>query len=261
MNNDPLIFEQWKYITSKSVPNIIENAYMISNFGRVYSNLRNIFIKPAITNNGYYRVPLHLTNNTCRYYLIHRIVMIEFNYIDNYTDMQVNHKDGDKSYNYENNLEWMTGSENIIHAYKNGLKTQRKGEDCSYSTITNEQAEKIGYLLSLNKYTHKEISNIVNCAVHIVNSISTGTTWKDIFIKYNLKEQQREPRIGFSDNDLIKLCKYFELNKNKYSTNTELFKHALMDLFGIIYTNNMSASLSRIINHKTRQNITNKYNF
>lgn len=41
---DALRFEQWKPISQKSVPGVIPGAYYISDFGRVYSLLRNRFL-------------------------------------------------------------------------------------------------------------------------------------------------------------------------------------------------------------------------
>ena len=111
-----ITFEEWRPITRRSVENIIsEDTYLVSNLGRVYSNLRKRFLTPVITWCGYYRVALRLNNNTTRYFAIHRIVAIEFNYIDNYKDMQVDHGDGDKSNNVIANLSWCTGSEKIVH--------------------------------------------------------------------------------------------------------------------------------------------------
>lgn len=56
-------------------------------------------------------------------YFRHRLVALTFienNYPD--TKIQVNHIDGDKSNNVLSNLEWMTPSENDLHAFKTGLK-------------------------------------------------------------------------------------------------------------------------------------------
>jgi len=58
---------------------------------------------------------------------IHRIVAFTFlnrpeKHLDKpYHDLQVNHKDGIKTNNKENNLEWVTNQENMTHARENGL--------------------------------------------------------------------------------------------------------------------------------------------
>lgn len=46
---DALRFEQWKPISQKSVPGVIPGVYYISDFGRVYSLIRNNFLNPTPT--------------------------------------------------------------------------------------------------------------------------------------------------------------------------------------------------------------------
>ena len=257
------MFEEWRYITEASVPGIMPNMYQISNFGRARSfGKRKMILVPVETNNGYFRYNLRNIDGSSRYHLVHRIVMIEFNPVEGYEYLQVNHKDGNKSNNFIYNLEWCTASYNIQHAFDNGLKTQYHGEECSWATITNEQADQIGYLLTQD-FSHQEISNITNCPKYIIDSISTGTTWRNVFEKYNLKDFQRQRNIvaSFSDEQLHELCKYFENNGNKFIIITDLYRAALKELFNIEYNTSMSATMSRIYNKQTRKNITTLYDY
>jgi hypothetical protein len=108
-----------------------EGVYKVSNLGRVKSLMRVKYVrekilKPVINNNGYLRIFIcgKPKNRNCA---IHRLVAKAF--IPNPENKpQVNHKDGDKSNNKIENLEWCNGSENVCHAFENGLRVAIKGK-------------------------------------------------------------------------------------------------------------------------------------
>lgn len=77
-------------------------------------------------------------------YPIHRLVCETF--LNNWnSDLQVNHKDGNKANNCLSNLEMVTQSENQIHAFRTGLHdlTKRRGENNWQANFSNETALKI----------------------------------------------------------------------------------------------------------------------
>jgi|LGVE01.1.fsa_nt_gb hypothetical protein len=98
----------------KYIENLNE-LYSISEDGRVWSCKKEKYLTPISNGNGYFTVKLKGTK-----YFIHRLVAKAF--IENNDDKNVvNHKDGVKSNNNVNNLEWVTYKENSIHANKNSL--------------------------------------------------------------------------------------------------------------------------------------------
>lgn len=107
-------------------------TYKISNCGNVKSFAVNkkegIILSKSLDKNGY-NVGSFCVKNKMKNYKIHRLVAEAF--IPNPENKpQVNHIDGNKQNNSADNLEWVTLSENLIHAYKNNLcqitETQRK---------------------------------------------------------------------------------------------------------------------------------------
>lgn len=110
-----------------------EGLYQISNLGRVKSLARVIFeidgkervskekiLQSKRISSGYRAVILYKDGKGKTMY-IHRLVAQAFLYNgNNYTD--VNHKDGNKENNTLANLEWVTRSYNIKHAYNTGLR-------------------------------------------------------------------------------------------------------------------------------------------
>ena len=93
----------------------------VSNEGRVRSLLRGEprVLKTQIDNKGYHRIRVTIEREKMSY-KIHREVAKAF--IPNPDNLpQVNHKDGNKSNNAVDNLEWITNIGNAHHAIENGL--------------------------------------------------------------------------------------------------------------------------------------------
>lgn len=110
------------------------------------------------------KVDLRKNNKTKRYY-IHKLVAEHF--LENkYNYKIVNYKDDNKS-----NLEWVTYSQNNIHAYENNLK--QKGKKYYNAKLTDEQVKKI-ITNGKGNNTYQEIADIYGVA---------RATIRDILIK------------------------------------------------------------------------------
>jgi hypothetical protein len=90
---------------------------MVRRKGRMLSN--------TLQNNGYYSNALTF-GNKCVLIANHKLVAKTFIPNDDPSKTMVNHKNGIKTDNNVNNLEWCTPSENSIHSYQNGLSKKGK---------------------------------------------------------------------------------------------------------------------------------------
>ena len=94
---------------------------MVSNKGNVVSYKRGVGypLKVCHNNHGAYQMVGAGHNGRPQY--VHR--MVAETWIDNPNHYpEVNHINGDKTDNRAENLEWVTHSQNIRHAYRTGLK-------------------------------------------------------------------------------------------------------------------------------------------
>lgn len=163
-----------------------EGLYQVSNFGRIkslprntknqYSNKRHIF-NPCKDSDGYLVVGLS-KNKQPKTLKVHRLVAIAF--IPNILNKpQINHIDCDKTNNNVNNLEWVTSSENIVHAYKNKLITInsefRKKKIYGINTVDNSKIT-FGSVTEASKFFKTVKTSISNCLNGRTKS-SNGYKW------------------------------------------------------------------------------------
>lgn len=88
--------------------------YSVDTNGVVYSK-RDKPLKYSINHNGYCIVNL-VTNGTRKGFSVHTLIAKQFITNNDIRKTQVNHKDGDKTNNCVDNLEWVTPKENMRHA-------------------------------------------------------------------------------------------------------------------------------------------------
>ena len=159
-----------------------ETKYSVSNEGKV----RNDKTGKILTTNfskGYERLNLS-HNGVQKQYFVHRLVATTF--IPNPDNKsEVNHINGIKSCNYDYNLEWVTRTENQVHAIQMGL---RVSEHCGGRSLSITDINKICELLEDNEMSILQIANFVGCSRHTVSSILNRKIHKDISNLYDLSK-------------------------------------------------------------------------
>jgi hypothetical protein len=149
-----------------------EGLYQISNLGNVRSNYK--LLTPQKTRFGYMKIRLSI-NNVRKGFFMHRLVAIAF--IENKENKRcVNHKDGIKTNNNVDNLEWATHSENERHAYLNGLQPSKEGVKNGRCKLTELDIIEIRN----TKKTLVELSSMYNVTPTAISNIKRYKLWKHI---------------------------------------------------------------------------------
>lgn len=129
----------------KTIPNF--SRYMAGEDGHLYSTDykrtgKTMVLKPALNKSGYLATVLLDDNGKYRPVLVHRAICEA--YIGSLPcGMEVNHKNGVKTDNRPDNLEYVTHSDNIKHAFMLGLEKPLRGDDNPCAKLTRQQVSEI----------------------------------------------------------------------------------------------------------------------
>lgn len=154
----------WK----KIIIDDIETNYSISDSGQVKNNITNLTLSLQ-EQQGYKHTTLSI-NKKPRRFRVHRLVALMF--IPNNDPLKnvVNHKDGNRSNNDINNLEWVTQQENTIHAWETRLAVSVRKKKVKQYDLNGNLLHTFDSITDAAIKTNSMDSKIVNCCQGLRNS-------------------------------------------------------------------------------------------
>ena len=157
-------------------------GYSVNESGDVFSTKFNKVrkLKPLNHPKGYSQMVI-CNNGKVKHIYVHRLIAETF--IPNPDSKpEVNHKNGIKSDNRVQNLEWNTRKENVDHAILNGLLDNR-GEKCGTSKLTQKQVIQIRELYAQkkhNKITCRKLAKMFDVSFVQISNIINNKVWNHI---------------------------------------------------------------------------------
>ena len=152
--------------------------YTVSSLGRVkthYYNRERLF-SPERTRAGYLRVGLWDGERKANV-SIHRLVAFAF---CGEPDEEVNHKNGVKDDNRASNLEWVSTSENVRHAFKALGKRPLRGESNGAAKATEALVRELRRRYAAGGVTFEQLAEGTGLTSSAVRLIVRRKTWRHL---------------------------------------------------------------------------------
>jgi len=156
-----------------------ENLYEVSNYGRIKRTGGECgatvgkILKPQSNLTGYKHIQLY-KDRSGHTNTVHRTVMAAF-VGPRPNDMQINHKDGNKENNRLDNLEYVTASENKLHAFRTGLQTALRGEEHAMAVLTEKDVIEIRSLVG--KVTYRDLADMFGVSLTAIFAVANHKSW------------------------------------------------------------------------------------
>jgi len=174
-------FEEWRVIPS------LNGKYSASSHGNIKSNNRRVkdtlgrnqtkfgvVLLPRKNRGGYLYVTVTPEGRPRKTRTVHSLVGEAFGIKVN--GLVCNHKDGNKTNNRIENLEWVTCKENIVHSWNTGMSKPTTGGRNGSSKMDGDKVRKIRELYR-SGLTQKTIGDMFGMSQTGIGKIVRGELW------------------------------------------------------------------------------------
>ena len=175
----PLNFEKWDDIPDTNGLYQISSLFRFRSFNGVDKGNNPKLLKSKSIN-SYPKIAI-LKNGVKKYIRIHNLIA-DFYIPQDESRIYINHINGNKSNYHPLNLERVTNSENVAHAYKYKLNNSynKNGDKNPNSILSKNKVDAIRMLFSTGLYSKGFLSKMFNVAKTSISNIIEYKTWRDI---------------------------------------------------------------------------------
>lgn len=163
--------------TLEPIPGYV-GSYSITDGGRVYTHLKNKFLKPRNNGYGYYQVKLTDCDGKPRHHKVHKLVMLAFKGPRPSPNYEIAHLDDNPANNALSNLEYQTRSQNRRQCIANGRGNRRTVAPF----LTEDNVIEMKKMYFEQDIPQTKIAKIFNCSRTHVCCICSGRRWSHVTI-------------------------------------------------------------------------------
>jgi len=154
-----------------NVRSIARSGEYRGRWGMLTMNFPAKAMRISTTTAGYKYLALKMPNEKAVKHLLHRLVLAAF---VGPSELQCNHKDGDKSNNNLSNLEYCTCLENLRHCID--VLGKKRGAGTGMAKVSESDVLKIRE----DKRFLREIAADYGVTLQAIHSIKSGKNWKHV---------------------------------------------------------------------------------